>query len=465
MTDTVPHTRFLFAPGDLRGAEAIDDVALVSAIGDIESAWVAAQARVGLISSEVRAEVAAAIDSTTWAVSGDPAELEALGENAEAGGNPVIPFLAAVRKRLGPESSRALHRGLTSQDVMDSALGVLVARVVGQMHARLEVICQSLVDLSNAHASTLCLARTLTQPALPTTFGLKAAAWAAEVNEVKTLSPFIDYVQVGGAAGTRAAIREFAGDQTESLLREFHVQLRGPDAAITHVPVPWHTDRVRILTWGSHLAQCVTVGASIARDVLIGVRPEVGELSLASTGGSSAMPHKSNPTSAVLLHRNGMRVPGALSTLTTAAAEAVEERSDGAWHAEWPALSDLMTLSVSSLIILDDMITGLRVNPDAMRRNLDAASPGIYSERLNIAFGDRLTKDQLKAIVAPGADPVAELASALGDTGDSAGGDVHDVSGYFSPENYLGEAEDIRATILATINDNDPTTSGFPTID
>lgn len=457
MTENAPHTRFLFAPGDLRGAEAIDDVALVSAIGNVESAWVEAQARVGLISSDIRAEATAGIDAAIRTLQDNPGELEALGESAEAGGNPVIPFLAHVRTGLGSEAARALHRGLTSQDVMDSALGLLVWRVVRQMQARLEVIAETLVSLSDAQASTLCLARTLTQPALPTTFGLKAATWAAEVHEVKTEAPFVDYVQVGGAAGTRAAIRQMAGDSTDSLLREFHVQLRGPDAAITHVPVPWHTDRVRILNWGSHLAQCVTVGASIARDVLIGVRPEIGELALASTGGSSAMPHKSNPTSAVLLHRNGMRVPGALSTLTTAAAEAVEERSDGAWHAEWPALSELMTLAISSLIILDEMIEGLSVNPEAMRANLEAASPGIYGEKLNIVFGDRLTKEQRTAILAPGADPLTELRSALGDE--------PGLEDFFTPESSLGDAEDIRRSILAALDETGQPEPDLPYFD
>ncbi|WP_062245156.1 lyase family protein [Brevibacterium epidermidis] len=456
MTDTA-HTRFLFAPGDLRGSEAIDDAAFITAIGQVETAWIVAQGRVGLVSSEIRAEVAAAIDATIRTLTDDPTQLQTLGEDAESGGNPLIPFLALVRSRLSSEASRCLHRGLTSQDVIDTAIGLLVSRVVRQMQARLEVIGASLVELSDAHAQTLCLARTLTQPALPTTFGLKAAAWAAEVNEVQGQAPYVDYVQVGGAAGTRAAIRWFAGDSTESLLREFHVQMVGPDAALTQIPVPWHTDRVRILSWGSHLAQCVTVGASIARDVLIGVRPEIGELSLASTGGSSTMPHKSNPTSAVLLHRNGMRVPGALSTLTTAAAEAIEERSDGAWHAEWPALSELMTLAISSLIILDEMIAGLRVNAEAMRVNLDAASPGIYGEKLGIVFGDRIDKDTRAAIIAPGSDPVAALRAEIGDE--------DGIEEFFTPESYLGEAEDIRRTILATIDSSGPQEIDLPSFD
>src|SRR5690625_5792748 len=139
-----------------------------------------------------------------------------------------------------------------------------------------------------------------------------------------------------------------------------------------------------------------------------------------------------------------MRVPGALSTLTTAAAEAVEERSDGAWHAEWPALSELMTLAISSLIILDEMIAGLTVDAEAMRANLDAAGPGLFSEKLAIVYGDRLSKDELAAIVADGTDPVAALREAVGDE--------DGIEDFFSPERYLGEAADIRRNILATID-------------
>ncbi|MDN5807750.1 MAG: 3-carboxy-cis,cis-muconate cycloisomerase [Brevibacterium sp.] len=465
MTDTVAHTRLLFAPGDLRGAEAIDDVALVSALGDVESAWVNAQAHAGLISADVRAEAVAGIEATTRSLLADSSELEMLAANSESGGNPVIPFLAAIRSRLSHDASRALHKGLTSQDVMDSALGLLMSRVARQTHARLDVICDLLVGLSDAHASTVCLARTLTQPALPTTFGLKAAAWASEVQEVQSLTPRIDYVQVGGAAGTRAAIREFAGPQTEALLRQFQVQLRGPDAALTSVPVPWHTDRVRVLNWASHLTQCMTVGASIARDVLVGARPEVGELSLAATGGSSAMPQKVNPTSAVLLHRNGMRAPGLMATLTSTAAEAIEERSDGAWHAEWPALSELMGLAVSSLIMLETMVEGLSVNPEAMRANVEAASPGIFAERLTITFGHRLGKPEIQGIIAGGSDPVGALKTALEKhPADAANEDNTadvDLAGFFSPDNYLGDAEAIRQTIIATINGPEPVSPGL----
>ncbi|WP_453984820.1 lyase family protein [Brevibacterium casei] len=446
------HTRLLFAPGDLR-AEGVDDASLVAAIGEVESAWVQAQAATGLISAEVRAEAVTGIEATVRELTGDTAALTTLAEDAESGGNPVIPFVTAVRYRLAPAAARIVHRGLTSQDVMDSALGILIGRAFARIDADLEAITATLVTLSENHARTLCLARTLTQPALPTTFGLRAATWAAEAEEIRRGTPQPATLQVGGAAGTRAAIREFAGKATMTLLREFAIAVGGPDAALTPVPTPWHTDRIRVLTWAGHLAACVALGSTIARTVLIGTRPEVGELRLSATGASSAMPQKANPTSAVLLHRNGMRAPGALATVTTAAAEAVEERSDGAWHAEWAPLAELMVLALSSLSLLEDMVAGLSVEAETMRRNLDAASPGIYGERLTTAFGDRLTKTQIQEIIVPGGDPSARLAAALADTpGDTP--PRAELEGFFAPEDYLGEAEDIRQTIISTITDH-----------
>ncbi|RBP62792.1 3-carboxy-cis,cis-muconate cycloisomerase [Brevibacterium sanguinis] len=446
MSDTTPATRSLFAPGDRRGTEAVNDLALVAALGEVETAWVESQARTGLITEAVRAEAIAGIESTIRSCLSDASGVDDLDREAESGGNPVIPFLRIVRNGLGAEASRALHRGLTSQDVVDSAIGLLVSRIVRENIAVLGAVCDRLAELSTEHASTLCLARTLTQPALPTTFGLRAANWAAKIHDVLALAPVVEAVQIGGAAGTRAAIRELAGESTEALLREFHVQLRGPDAALTAPPPPWHGNRGRVLHWGSHLAQCVAVASTIARDILVGARPEIGEITLAVSGGSSAMPHKLNPTSAVLLHRNGMRAPGALSTLASAAAEAVEERSDGAWHAEWPALAELLTLARSSLSLFEETIDAVVPHPEAMRRNLDAAGPGVLSERLSIVLGDRVTKEQLQNALQPGSDPAEELERALGGTVDR-----EEIDSLLDPANYLGDAEEIRRSILQTI--------------
>lgn len=444
MRNRIPPSRMLFSPGETAGSELIDDVALVAAIGDAESAWLDAQAAVGLIAEEIRAEAADGIAAVVRLCSDSASELRDLSSAAESGGNPIIPFLARVRQGLSPQASRAIHRGLTSQDAMDTAMTVLIARAMTATDAGLDEACRILARLSKEHASTVCLARTLTQPALPTTFGLRAANWAATLNEVVRAAPATATVQIGGAAGTRAAIREFAGDRADGLVAAFISRIHPPTTAYDDF-VPWHTNRTRIVVWATHFAQCIAACATIARDVLIGTRPEIGELVLGSTGGSSAMPHKHNPTAAVLLHRNGLRAPAALATIAAAAADAVEERSDGAWHAEWPALAELIALAASSASILTEMLRGLAADPAAMQHNLDAAGIGVMSERLSVRFGDRLTKAQIGEVVAAGTAPAAASAlDALLGPGDYAG--------LFDPSDYLGDAETIRRRILAALD-------------
>ncbi|MDN6134540.1 MAG: 3-carboxy-cis,cis-muconate cycloisomerase, partial [Brevibacterium sp.] len=93
---------------------------------------------------------------------------------------------------------------------------------------------------------------------------------------------------------------------------------------------------------------------------------------------------------------------------------------------------------------------------------VEAASPGIFAERLTITFGDRLTKTEIKEIIAAGGQAASALKSALDKhpaNGDDSADD--DIEGFFSPENYLGDAEDIRQTIIATINGPEPVAPGL----
>ena len=76
----------------------------------------------------------------------------------------------------------------------------------------------------------------------------------------------------------------------------------------------------------------------IARDVLELSRPEIGELAEGRGGGSSSMPHKANPVLSVLVRRAALTTPQLAATLHLAAADQVDERADGAWHAEWDTL-------------------------------------------------------------------------------------------------------------------------------
>ena len=161
----------LFWPGAERAGDLFTDAALLRAMVTVENAWLAA-----LVDLKV-ADPAAAADLGGLVDSGD---VELLSVQAEQGGNPVIPLVTLLRSRLrdgSPAAARWLHRGLTSQDVLDTAI-VLCLRDTGRrLRGEMTEQVTALVRLADDHRGTVMAGRTLTQHAVPITFGLKAATW------------------------------------------------------------------------------------------------------------------------------------------------------------------------------------------------------------------------------------------------------------------------------------------------
>ncbi len=138
---------------------------------------------------------------------------------AEADGNPVIGLVALLRERSAGQTARWLHRGLTSQDVIDTALMLCLRDALSRIRGDLTTQVRTLVGLAETHHRSPMLARTLTQPALPSTVGAKVANWLSGVlDAVDTLAavPALP-VQMGGAAGTLAATTELTGSPVEAL--------------------------------------------------------------------------------------------------------------------------------------------------------------------------------------------------------------------------------------------------------
>ncbi|WP_272896875.1 lyase family protein, partial [Nesterenkonia sp. PF2B19] len=157
-------------------ASMTSDAAVVAALLEVEATW-------GEVLAEAELAPAQSADalrelSRDMAAHPDPA---VLAEAATGGGNPVIPLLAEVRRLLAERGATdaALHRGATSQDVLDTALMLVVRRVIDQVVTDLLRTGEVLSRTADAHRETLAVARSLTQPALPTVFGLRAAQWLA----------------------------------------------------------------------------------------------------------------------------------------------------------------------------------------------------------------------------------------------------------------------------------------------
>ncbi|GAA3662563.1 3-carboxy-cis,cis-muconate cycloisomerase [Lentzea roselyniae] len=342
-------------PGSYRAAGLVDDTALVRAMLDVEVAW----ARV----------LGTPVSLGSWTPVLDPAEVEAAG-------NPVLPLVSAVRSQV----SGSVHTGLTSQDVLDTALMLLARDVLSRVSADLARVGAALARLADEHRSSVMAGRTLTQFAVPITFGLKAARWLVGVldslDELDAVSRNLP-VQCGGAAGTLSRAASVVDPLAAAAAFAEHLGLVWPG-------MPWHTYRAPVTRLGDALVRTCDALGVMAADVLTLGRPEIGEVregAVAGRGGSSTMPHKRNPVLSVLVNSAALQAPQFGAQLHLCSARAVDERPDGAWHAEWPALRGLMELAVVAASQAAELTEGLEVHADVMARRAAGAAEDLLAER------------------------------------------------------------------------------------
>ncbi|MBX7443163.1 MULTISPECIES: lyase family protein [unclassified Arthrobacter] len=442
------------------------DRAVLAAILAVESGWAAVLERAGLAPAGSAAVVASAAEAGRY-------DLADIALRAQGGGNPVIPLLADLRKKVaaldtaGVGAGKAIHTSLTSQDVLDTALMLLARNTAHAVLADLKGTTTALAALAAQHADTLCVGRSLTQHSLPFTFGLRAAQWFHGVAAAGRQLAALDFpVQFGGAAGTLAAgtvLTEGSRATPFSLADALASQL-GLDPAAA----PWHTNRLAVTSLGNALASVLDAFGKIAADVLFLSRPEVGEVAepkAAGRGVSSAMPQKQNPVLSVLVRSAALQAPHLAAQLHLAAANFNDERPDGAWHTEWPALRQLLALSLGAAGLIRELAGGLQVFPDAMRRNLDLAGPLLLAEGVGAAVAPLLAetdgrtgKQQLQGVVdrtlqAPAAEQAATYRKLLRETVPAAVVPDARLEELLDPASYLGQAAEISHRILAAFPD------------
>jgi 3-carboxy-cis,cis-muconate cycloisomerase len=364
----------LLWPGDHRAGDAMTDVAFLHAMTRVEQAWLRALAESGIAPSAVSIEVSAT-----------DADVEEIANAAEQQGNPAIPLVALLRQRLDSaghhDAAAWLHRGLTSQDVIDTAMMICARDAVVRIDAELAGQVQVLATLVEQHRSTVMVARTITQPAVPTTFGAKAATWLhAALDAADAFAALRFPLQLGGAAGTLAGLVELGGLERTRRCRD----LLGRELNLPVVS-PWHTRRTAITRIGDAAVTATDAWGRIANDVLVLGRPEIGELAEGVGGGSSTMPNKSNPVMSVLIRRAALAAPQLAATLHLAAAEQVDERADGAWHVEWQTLALLLRRTLIAAGQTTSLLTGLRVDGEQMARRLTQLSHDVHAEQRALA--------------------------------------------------------------------------------
>jgi 3-carboxy-cis,cis-muconate cycloisomerase len=362
-----------FWPGDHRADDHFADATFLEAMTAVEAAWLEALVDAGIAPPDARVGLGGLVEEHHG---------EWLAEETEAGGNPAMALVSLFRNALEDEHPTAaawLHRGLTSQDVVDTALMLMAQDAVAQLQVEIRGQAERLAALARAHRGTPMVARTLTQHAVPTTFGLKAAQWLAGVLDAyDDLSRLTFPVQLGGAAGTHAAVVELGGVPQDLVV---HVAQRLGLAPAA----PWHTRRTTVTRLGDALVRCTDAWGRIAEDVLTLSRPEIGELSEGTGGGSSTMPQKHNPVLSVLIRRAALTTPMLGATLHLAAAQQNDERADGAWHAEWAALRDLVRRTLVAASQAFDLVADLEVDRGRMAATLHGAREQVGAEQWSMA--------------------------------------------------------------------------------
>jgi len=430
-----------------RGPAASDGEAWLQAMLDTEAALARALERASVVPAGSGAAV-------STAASVENVSNEALAAAAAATGNPVPELVRMLTERVPVDARVAVHRGATSQDIIDTAAMLIARDVTGAVLANLAAAADSAARLAGQHARTVMAGRTLLQQAVPVTFGLVAAGWLTALDEASAGLARVRAtrlaVQFGGAAGTLAGLGD-AGPTVAKLLAE--------ELGLAVPVMPWHTNRLRIVELAAALAGTCAALGKIARDVTLLAQTEVAEVREGASGGSSTMPHKQNPVASIVILGCAKRAPGLLATLA-AAAEQELQRAAGAWHAEWEPLSDLLRLTGSATSWAAEMLAGLQVDPAQMRANLDAAGGLPLAENaaamLAPALGRLAAHDLVSRAAAhatsnnvPLADALfadPETAAALG----SARIGRAELADALTPESYLGAtAEFIRRALAA----------------
>jgi 3-carboxy-cis,cis-muconate cycloisomerase len=423
-------------------AEIFSDGSLVAAMLRFEVALASAEARVGIIPEAAAEAIAAAAVTEAF----DPAEIGRLAHRSGTIAIPLAAQLVARVRTVSPDAAAFVHRGATSQDLTDTAM-VLCLTKAGELlsgdHHRLR---GGLRRLSDAHADSVMLARTLLQPATPTTFGLKVAGWFGAISrsgtELEQAFEESSVLQFGGASGTLAALGSDGLAVASELARE--LGLRVADA-------PWHAHRDRLARLVAACGIYTGTLGKVARDISLLMQHEVAETAEPG-GGSSTMPHKRNPAGCAVVLAAATRLPGLVAAFLGGMPQE-HERGLGNWHAESATIATAVQTTGGAVAALATVIETLTVDPARMHANIDSTGGLVYAEGAMMLLAPALGRVAAERVIAAALERARSTGQAFVGTL-AADADVQralgpgGLAGLDRPEAYLGVAEHFRRRLL-----------------
>ena len=382
---------------------------MAAAMLESEAALARALAKAGVIPKTAARRIDAAAKRTK-------PDFRKMGGAAQKNGPPVSALVAALRREVEKRETKKsggaaqyVHFGATSQDIMDTALVLQIRRILPGLARDLDGAARRLGALARRHAETPMCARTRTQQAAPTTFGLKCAAWRAPLIRHRTrlaeLRPRLLCAQLGGAAGTLSAFGGAGGRVAALFARE--LKLRAP-------ALPWHSQRDGAAEFAGWLALVSASLGKMGADLALLAQTELGEISFRDAGTSTAMPQKANPVLAETLVSLA-RHAGGLASGVFASAIHAQERDGAAWQLEWLNLPPLIATAAAGLRIANEALAGLRPHPARMLANWESGGGMVLAEDAARALAARIPPEQARALVSAACARAAKNGGRLAD--------------------------------------------------
>ncbi len=408
------------------------DEARLAAMLACETALARAQAEAGLADP--------ALPEALAAMAPCDFDLAALGEETALAGVPVIPFLRQLRAMLPAPLASDLHKGATTQDVVDTALVLRIRDALAVLAPDLRALVAALHLRAQEHAHTICAGRTYGQHAAPVTFGFKLAIWLAGICDALDA---LDDARAGALrlslAGPVGTLAGMGTPDAAFAIRARMAEMLG----LTDAPLPWHTRRGGLSRLADALRQLLVALARMAGDLAHLASTEVGEIAephQPGRGGSSAMPHKRNPVSctvilAALTQARGL--PASFDEVLIGG----HERPAGAWHGEWHVLPTLLGLLSGALREARVLAQGMEIDIVRMRANLDATRGLLFADAASALLARDIGAAEARAAVTRAADRVrAESIDLIDALAVETGRDKTDLATAFSPDAAIAAA-------------------------
>jgi len=425
---------------------AMGERAFLQRMLDVEVALARAQARLGIIPAEAAEEIARVADV-------DRLDLAAMAAGTRNTGYPVVALVKQLSAFAGPEAGKWTHWGATTQDIMDSAVVLMMRQGLALIRMDLVQLNAALAVLARSHRGTVMAGRTHLQHALPITFGYKVAVWLSPlitmVERLDQMRPRVERVQFGGAAGTLASLSGQGLLVQRELARELGLAV--PD-------ITWHVARDGFAEAVCLLGLICGALSKLATDVMLLMQTEVAEVAephVAGRGGSSTMPQKRNPIACEYVLAQARGVHALVPQMLAAMAQDLE-RGTGPWQAEALAIGQAFNLTHGAIMQARLIAEGVVVDAARMRRNLNITGGMIVAERVMMGLAPILGRNEAHHVLNHACDVALAEGRPLADVlltdpqiaARMLPGQIHELT---DPEQYVGDCFAFTDQVLARL--------------